>query len=142
MRFSRKELFPPENGKTFSNECGDSDGCSVLRATELTDAEIQARSELQAAVRPNRESDGAVLANAATLRDIEIEGRVGEKLVFIYDDPKKEDQLHAVLRGSQKLDRPEQTLLRDAIEAAFTTELSAELRIGKVAIAPVNNRGT
>lgn len=69
--------------------------------------------------RPRRIALGAVVATTATLRGIEVDGRPGEQVVFVYDDPSDANPLHAVVRGSLSLDRPEQTFVRDRVREAF-----------------------
>lgn len=117
--FRRSELFS-EPGKQVSNECGNADGLSVVRSGSLSDVELRQRSLDQAILKPERISNGAVVAQAAALRRIEVDGRAGEQVVFIYDDPLPSNPLHAVVRGKQVLDRPERIFVRDRIREAFS----------------------
>jgi hypothetical protein len=116
--FRRSEIFRKPSG-SFSNECGKSDGMSVVRSNTLSDDDLRERSQKQAALRPQRTAEGALVAKVAALREIEVDGRPGEQVVFIYDDPLPSEPLHAVLRGGEALDRPEQTFVRDKIRDAF-----------------------
>jgi hypothetical protein len=119
--FGCAELFWDERAKKrpFSNSCGDADGSSVVRCSTLSDFELQTRSEQFALGKANRSAQGAIVAEASHLRKIELEDRSGEQLVFVYDDPKSNEPLHAVVRGSLQLSRPDQRRIRDKIKGAF-----------------------
>jgi hypothetical protein len=116
--FRRSEIFR-KLGETFSNECGKSDGMSVVRSDLLSDNELRERSQNQSALKPNRSAEGALVAQVDVLRRITVDGRPGEQVVFIFDDPLPSEPLHAVLRGSENLDRPEQSSIRDKIRDSF-----------------------
>lgn len=113
----RSEFFPPKNG--FSNICGDADGCSVIRASDLTDEEINQKSEVQASRREGRSAQGALVTVANDLRNIRMIEFEEEQLVFIYDDPLDNEIRHCVVRGSEKLNRPDQDKLRYLIRECF-----------------------
>lgn len=116
--FRRSELFHDDK-TAFSNKCGESDGVSVVRCDTLSDDELCERSDVQANRRPGRTGDGAIVALVRDLRSVEVDGRPGEQVVFIYDDPMPLEPLHAIVRGNRDLDRSEQALVRDRIRDAF-----------------------
>ena len=120
--FPRKELFPGKDGQ-FSNVCGDADGASVVRSSTLTDAEICERSGVQAAVRPNRDPHGAFIGPVDQLRLSRPDGLPDAQHVFVYDDPKPDDDLHAVIRGRETLDRPEQSRIISLIVSIIAEKL-------------------
>jgi hypothetical protein len=124
--FRRSEIFR-KLSDSFSNECGKSDGMSIVRSNTLSDDDLRERSQKQAALKPQRTAEGALVAKVGALRDIEVDGRPGEQVVFIYDDPLPSEPLHAVLRGEEALDRPEQTFVRDKIRDAFCCAVQGQI---------------
>jgi hypothetical protein len=125
--FKRSDIFNSDN-KEFSNECGNADGLSVVRCAVLTDAEIESRSNAQAARISGRVPMPTLFASVALLRSIEALGRKGDQVVFIYDDPRPDDRLHAILRGDRSLDRPDQLFIRDRIRDLFLANDSGAIR--------------
>lgn len=115
----RSDFFPPKNGK-FSNECGKSDGSSVVRTDGLSDDQIRQMAQAQAERRPGRTQQGALVATCRDLRKIRLDDAAHQQ-VFIYDDPLEDEPRHAVVRGDERLDRPDQDALREEIRETFRT---------------------
>ena len=120
--FRRSDFFPPHN-RPVSNTCGCADGCSVVRCATLSDAAIWDRSARQAGKRAGREPQGAWVANVDDLRAIGRTDSPDGQVVRIYDDPTGEDPLHAIIRGRETLDRPDQDRLRERIRQRFSTRI-------------------
>lgn len=112
----RSELFP--NGADFSNICGDSDGLSVARNSALSNEAVKIMSVAQANQRPGRNARGAIVANVQDLRDVRIQN-LPLQLIFIYDDAKKSDTTHAVVRCLESIDRPSQEQIRIEVRECF-----------------------
>ena len=122
--FLRSHIFP-DMKKGFSNVCGEADGLSVVRSSTLSENDVRQRSAVFAQTKTGSAPDGAFVASVDELRAIEVDSRKGEKIVFIYDDPLSTEHLHAVLRGLETLDRPEQSMARDRIRDAFSQKITA-----------------
>lgn len=118
----RSDFFPPR-GRPASNECGNSDGCSVIRADCFSDQEIRELAKLQAERRENRSQKGALVANAGELRSIRLPNN-DNQLVYVYDDPLVDQAMHAVIRGDDQLTRPDQDELREKIRDTFSGHIS------------------
>lgn len=112
--------FCPDTGRPVSNECGRSSGVSVDRCSTMNDEELRQRSKKLAAEKPNRTSDGAMVAKVGLLRKIEADSLPGEQVVFVYDDASPTNPFHAVIRIKSVLGRPEQRLVRDRIRDVFS----------------------
>lgn len=117
-RFPRDDLFPRRD-RPVSDECGRSDGVSVIRRDSLTDGQVRARAQEQASRRPGRSQMGAVVASASSLRAIRMPEDDQQQAVFVYDDPSRGDALHAVVRGKETLNRAEQNELRNMVAERF-----------------------
>ena len=122
--FPRSEFFPPKR-RIIDDECGNADGCSVIRSDHLSRPQINDRTlsliaflEARRAADPKREAMVALITNVGELRSIRI-STLNAQIVFIYDDPKTDDPLHAVIRCSSDLNRPEQDFIREKIRQAF-----------------------
>ena len=116
--FTRSQLT-----KGTSNNCGDADGCSLLRRDDLSDDEIRIRADKLANARPGREGRGAYVALAADLRAIRAQCLGERQVVFVYDDPRPDEPGHAVMRVADDvgLDLDE---VRERIRAAFATRIA------------------
>ncbi|QIK77752.1 hypothetical protein G7077_01315 [Sphingomonas piscis] len=113
--FLRKDFFPPQD-REMSNVCGEADGVSVVRRLDYTDQDLQQKAVELAG--ENRTGEGALLARAADLRNIRL-SLVPIQAIYIYDDPTDEESGHAILRGIESLDRPEQEELRLSVRLRF-----------------------
>lgn len=118
LAFTRKQLAA-ENIKSPSNICGEADGCSVERTAGLTEDDLRARAEAQAAQREGRTGQGAWIANVAALRAITHPDAPAGETVRVYDDPKADNDRHAVIRVWAGLPRTDFNEVRRAIIAAF-----------------------
>lgn len=121
--FQRAELTG-ENYDPISNDCGSSHGCSVDRIDGLNEEAIKSRSELQAVGRGNRVAEGARLAIVEDLRAIRHHDYPDDQVVYIYDDPKPDNDRHAVVRVSDKLHRGELKELQRDLVAAFSKRVA------------------
>lgn len=115
--FKRTEIFPDPK-KEISNTCGESSGSSVIRCSSLTHDELRDRAQTQAARRPGRDQQGALVALVSELRTISVSEQ-SEQQVFVYDDANADEPLHAVIRGRAHIDRPTQSAILAAIQAIF-----------------------
>ena len=129
--FKRSDIFNSDH-KPFTNACGEADGLSVVRSTVLTDVEIVSRSIAQAIRVSGRAAMPTLFAPVALLRSIEAPGRNGDQVVFIYDDPRPDDQFHAILRGDHSLDRSDQSYVRDLIRDLFLPVSEATIESGTI----------
>lgn len=116
--FARRELFPPKGGG-YDNTCGDADGISVVRCSELSDENLRKRAQSQADIRPGRQQEGALLAEVQAVRSARAASFPNQQIAFVYDDAKQDDDLHAAVRGIETADRPEQDEIREAVRRAF-----------------------
>jgi hypothetical protein len=119
--FMRGELFPKPS---FSNECGQSSGASLVRRDALSDGEIRDRATAHAQRKAGRTQQGCIQAKAGDLRAIQDPEIAQGRLVYVYDDPSDEEALHAVLRCVDIADRPSQSALRDLVADAFASGVS------------------
>lgn len=115
--FKRKELFPQKSG--FTNECGNADGCSVIRSDALTAEALRERSRAQAEQKPGRKPLGALLTSASKLRGLRRPTKLSQ-ITYIYDDPLPDDDRHAVLRGCENIEKADQDEARVLIKSAFS----------------------
>lgn len=122
LAFSRKELTA-EKIVSPSNVCGDADGCSVDRATGLSDDELRRRANAQAAKKEGRTGQGAWVANVAVLRSL-THSEAPDGAVRVYDDPKADNDGHAVIRVSANVPRTDFNEVRRAIMAAFSRRVA------------------
>lgn len=120
--FRRSELFFDKK-KRHSNICGDCDGVSLVRSSGLTDKEIIDRSNELANKRDGRESRGALTAQVSELRAISLENYGDQQIIFVYDDPKSDDELHAIMRADENITRPNQDFIRDRINSIFSKKI-------------------
>ena len=116
--FRRAELFA---GKSFSNKCGDADGCSVIRCETYSPEQIQEKAEAQATLRSDREAKGALLAEVRELRNIAFSDLGGEQIVYVYDDPTEYEEEHAVMRCNEKIPRANQDFVRVQVSKIFSS---------------------
>ena len=116
-RIKRQELWPIDKKKSYSDACGSSDGASVNRCSQMRDDEVRRRAKDHAEQR-RQTSEGAIVAQASALRDITHSGAKG-RVVFIYDDPRYDDETHAVIRASDSVPRTDQDRVRDAVLFCF-----------------------
>lgn len=123
----RSDFFPPTK-RPMSNECGSSDGCSVIRASGLSDEDVRKLAQAQAARREGREQKGALLAECAALRAIRLPNN-DNQVVFVYDDPLGDEPRHAIIRCDDQLHRPDQDELRESIRAAFNEHVSESISL-------------
>ena len=114
--FTRSDLVP--NSAAPSNVCGEADGCSVDRSTGMTDDEIRARAVAQAEKKPGREGRGGLVASVAALRSITHPDAPGGA-VRVYDDPRADNDRHAVIRLSEGIPRSDFSQIRRALINAF-----------------------
>lgn len=120
--FTRKELAA-DGIEVPSNVCGDADGCSVDRVIDLSDADLVARSEAYAALKEGRVAEGAMVASVGELRKIEHELADERRAVLIYDDPRADNDRHAVLRLCDKIPRSDFKLMQRAVIDAFARKV-------------------
>ena len=107
-----------------SNACGDADGVSVDRMIDLTDADAKARSERYAALKEGRIAAGAMLASVTVLRSITHEALEAGRAVFVYDDPKADNDRHAVIRLNDKVPRADFKRMQRKVIEAFTRRVA------------------
>jgi hypothetical protein len=118
--FRRSEIFPQKLAVTYSNDCGDKDGCSVFRCDTLSDNQLVGMSDLHAQKKPGRKGKGAVKAHVDSLRSIKPLDDDVRQVVFVYDDPRVDEVLHAVIRGCEKVPKAEQSLVIEEIRRVFS----------------------
>ncbi|MFN3816239.1 hypothetical protein [Brevundimonas sp.] len=116
--FTRKELT---GEGSVSNECGKQSGCSVDRASGLSQEDILVRAKALAEAKTGRKSEGAFLASAKDLRRIAHEEI--PQAVLIYDDAKSDNDRHAVLRVHSSVPKTDFGLIRNAIMKAFSRRI-------------------
>lgn len=116
--FTRKELTG-HGLDAPSNVCGLADGCSVDRAKDLDDDDLRTRSAAQAAEKAGRAARGALVANVVAIRAISHPDGKDGRAVFVYDDPRADNDRHAVIRICDKIPRTDFTEIRRALIAAF-----------------------
>ena len=116
-RIKRQELWPTDKKKSYSDTCGSSDGASVNRCSQMRDDEVR-RWAKDYAEKRRHTSEGAIVAQASALRQITYPGEKG-RVVFIYDDPRCDDETHAVIRASDTVPRTDQDRVRDAVLFCF-----------------------
>lgn len=119
----RGELFPA-GGNAPSNLCGDADGVSILRLMGLAEQAILDKAMAQANKRPDRETKGAIIAKALKLRNISLSELGDQQIVFVYDDPRDDEPLHAVIRGNSDVTRANQDFVRSKICELFDRLIS------------------
>lgn len=122
LAFSRKELTSIGINAP-SNACGEADGCSVDRATGLSDGEIRQRADEQANRRPGRLGKGAWIANVAALRAIS-HPSAPDGAVRVYDDPMPGNDRHALVRVAAEVPRTDFNEVRRAIMSAFSKRVA------------------
>jgi predicted 2-oxoglutarate/Fe(II)-dependent dioxygenase YbiX len=125
-RFQRKELQLniEQADREVSDVCGDSDGASVIRSNQLSVADLRSRAEEQASRQLGRTSEGGITATVKTLRRIRMSDDAEKQVVFVYEDPKAGDPLHAVMRVAACVDRPEFKNVRRQIIDAFSEQFA------------------
>jgi len=121
--FTRKELAA-EGIEDPSNVCGDADGVSVDRMIDLNDNDVIQRSNDYAAQKEGRVAAGALLASVAALRAISHEEAEAGRAVFVYDDPRADNDRHAVIRLSDKIPRADFKRMQRRVIDAFTRRVA------------------
>ena len=122
--FNQRDLYPPTNQECV-DACGTEEGqhgLSVARATNLTAEDLVARSDAQAARRPNRVGDGAFVALAADVRAIRSGDFPNDQVFMIYDDPIPSDPLHAVIRASEHVPLEERPTILGELQELFEAD--------------------
>lgn len=120
--FTRRDLAAHKIAEP-SNVCGDADGCSVDRMIQLNEDDVAARSKAYAAEKPGRVAAGAVIASVADLRGIRHPSIQGQA-VFVYDDPRAANDLHAVVRLSDEVPRSDFKLMQRKVIDAFRRKVA------------------
>lgn len=115
--FRRSELYPTKRG--FTNDCGDSDGTSIVRCGALTHADLRDRATKQAARKDGRYPCGALIASVEVLRRLRRPGQISQ-IAYLYDDPLSDELFHAVVRGCQEIPKAAQDEARILIKRAFS----------------------
>lgn len=126
--FQRSELLPPKKREP-DNTCGQQDGLSVDRSSNLSRDQLYARSVARAFAKneirkangkpANQSPEGAVVAEVERLRQISRPSMEGKQVIFIYDDALPDNQQHAVIRVSASVPDEEVALILDDIRRAF-----------------------
>ena len=135
--FSRKEFFPPTD-RLASNVCGDADGCSVDRCSDLTKEELIERSARRAATANARAAarqktsitrlpGGAVIATVGVLREVRAASQPNQQAIFVYDDPLADNGEHAVIRASVEVPEEEVALLLLDVRRTFSDRVEPAL---------------
>lgn len=120
--FKRSELHA-DGVVVISNACGDSHGLSVDRCDSLSDDDIRQRADVQAAKKPGRKGEGARIASVAALRAIRQRGS-DEQVVFVYDDPRADNDHHSVVRISHTVPRTDYKVLAKDVMGAFNRRVA------------------
>lgn len=81
------------------------------------------RSRANAERREGREAEGAALAKVSELRAIQHELAPDGRAVVVYDDPRADNDRHAVIRLSDKIPRADFKLMQRAVVAAFRAKV-------------------
>lgn len=129
--FMRREFVPGPNG--FDDTCGNSDGASVDRLLNLSEADVRARSAAKAdsvngrriaqGKTANMTPDGALVAEVEALRALRV-ADYPEQVVFVYDDPMDTNPQHAVIRVKPDLPATQLAGLIDDIRIAFSGKIT------------------
>ena len=69
----------------------------------LANVDIVARAQIQAARKLGRTSEGARIASVDRLRSIRHPDAPDSQVVYIYDDPKPDNDRHSIIRVSENL---------------------------------------
>lgn len=117
LAFTRRDLQADRIAEP-SNDCGDSHGCSVDRVGDASDAELLEKSEAYARAKEGRAPCGGLVATVGALRRIPHQS-APEGAVRVYDDPRADNDAHAVMRVSRRLSRPEFNEVRRRIIQCF-----------------------
>lgn len=120
-KLKREELFAPKKD-AVRNRCRDplgSHGASLVRSRGLSDSDLRRLSKDYAEKKPAREPRGAVAGTAAALRAVKSKLKPDQQMVFVYDDPTKDDVRHCVVRIADA-GRPEGDYLRGELLKALS----------------------
>ena len=120
--FTRKELLGEMPNP--SNVCGLSDGCSVDRVLNLSDAEISSRATKQADEKPGRTSEGALVGQVEKLREIRHATLGDAPAILVYDDPRADNDRHCVIRMNEAIPRTDFNVVRKALMDAFSRRVA------------------
>ena len=115
-RFTTSELF--QGKESYSNICGESDGSSIDRSSNLSLEELSRRSGEIAGEK--REPRSPLFARVAKIRGILIPD-TDDQAFFVYDDPiEGSNQEHAIIRGSEDVTgKAKMRALRDRLLDTF-----------------------
>ena len=99
----RDELFGRKNAETVNvcNHVEGSPGASLFRSDDLSEDEVRNRSKEYAERKEGRDPRGAVTGRTHDLRAIRSKKQPEAQVVFVYDDPTKDDRRHCVVRIDQ-----------------------------------------
>lgn len=122
--FRRKVLAAPDEKQTISNDCGNSSGLSVQRRRDGDSERVLEMAKEQASKKVGRVSEGVATASVGVLRNIKLSDESKQR-VFVYDDGREGDPLHAVIRVAS-CNRAAFDDIRTQIIDAFSERLAPE----------------
>jgi hypothetical protein len=122
--FPRNELIPPKpEVEPISNVCGEQHGYSVTRTAGRSDDEVAELSRSLAAAK-GKSSFGTLAGPVDSLRAYRLT-QVDGQVVFIYDDPIKGDNNHAVIRVRADLSKGRVNEVREELKRTLARHIKA-----------------